>query len=550
MQQLRDDISYFLRQKLFVVLLCITTVGCYGFAITHEGIGVDDTMVDIYIRDGMEVVMGRWTMYLVNKVFYFGEYMPFITEFAGALLLFVAAVLYCVLLKRIFRDKIGMMGYIAFACAFVSCPFISEVNIYYYHDGTDLGYVLCALSLLLFLDILDKKGKAAITGGIGSMLFLWAAVGCYESFIILYIIGVMLILFFGGVTDRQKITFPLLLRKLFLCFCLVVGCIALRSLMISFLKIVFSLQSIATEAKVKSASSGLRQLFMQDSWLSDSLMLLKKYWMVYCVNSVVYLPVTIYMLSAVVVGAASLIYAVRKKNIWYPVLFFGMMVVPIMLVFVQLRVPLYRCCQYMPLFVASAVILLYLFLVNKKWEKYGRVIFAALTAILVWNQAFEMNKNFYTDYKKYEYTREIMTDIAQRVMREYGSETPVIFTGDFAIPYELVRDYYASYSSPEYRRVLKISNWLGDPYLIEKFCTSYGYYYEGEAQYFLIIWGLSAFESHGRELMHFLQMHGYELQNVTDRALVDQAERFSAELPEYPAEGSIVEMDGYVIVHF
>lgn len=45
-------------------------------------------------------------------------------------------------------------------------------------------------------------------------------------------------------------------------------------------------------------------------------------------------------------------------------------------------------------------------------------------------------------------------------------------------------------------------------------------------------------------------MHGYSLQTVYDEALIQKANAYSEELPNWPEEGSVTEMDGYVIIHF
>ena len=82
-RQLKEDISFFLHQKMFVIVLTLTALGSYGFAVTHESIGIDDTMVGVYLNEGIEVLMGRWTIYLINKLFYLGEFMPYITEAGG-----------------------------------------------------------------------------------------------------------------------------------------------------------------------------------------------------------------------------------------------------------------------------------------------------------------------------------------------------------------------------------------------------------------------------------------------------------------------------------
>ena len=58
------------------------------------------------------------------------------------------------------------------------------------------------------------------------------------------------------------------------------------------------------------------------------------------------------------------------------------------------------------------------------------------------------------------------------------------------------------------------------------------------------------FDCPGREFVNFLHMHGYSLQTVYDEALIQKANAYSEELPNWPEEGSVTEMDGYVIIHF
>lgn len=542
MERLWGEIRYFLRHKLFVTATIIAAVCGYGFAITHESIGVDDTMVGFYLDDGMEVVMGRWTIFLINKLFHMSEFSPFMTELAGGVFLLAAGVLFCVLVRRIFGDRIGILGYTAFACTFVTFPFISEVWVYYYHDGVDVGYVLTALSLLFFMDSMEKARRGRVLSVIFSMLSLWGAVGCYESFIILYLLGVVMILFFRGMADKERLTFKWLFQNLFLCVCGAAGCIVLRFVIQNIIIVLFSLPREASRDLI-----GL-QLFQSGELLQNVFMLLKKYWLVYFVNGAVYFPVAVYVAATAVFGGVSVACTVKKKNGWFVPLFFAMILIPVILTFVELKPPLYRACQYMPFFVASAVLLLYVLMVrrNRRGEK---IAFAALTACLVWNQAYESNYNFYTDYRKYEYDRAVLEEIARTVAREYGNGAEVIFTGDYLPPYELVKRYYAGFSSGEFAKIAFLTDWL-DPHLKEKYYSPYGYSFGGEAQYSVIHWGLYAYDSPGMELMHFLQMHGYDLKTVTDLELKEQAEKYAAEMPRWPMAGSVAEWNGYVVVHF
>lgn len=547
MQRLKEDVSYFLHQKIFVILLALTAMGCYGFAITHESIGIDDTLVDVYLNDGIEVLMGRWTIYLINKFFYLGEFMPNITELGGVLLLLSAVVLYCVLLRRIFGERIGIGGYTAFACVFISQPFLGGLYLYYYHSGMDVGYLALAAALLCLLESFEQKGKKFGRCLIGSMLWLWIAVGCYESFVIFYIVGLIVILFFRGMTDRDKLTLQLMFRKLAWCACLIVGCMILRAAIQKILIAVFSIHSEYIANSRELTDSVL--YFTEAGGLQNAFMLIKKYWLQYFVNAVVYFPVLVYVLSVAVFAVAAVFLSIKKKTGSYLLLFLGMVVVPSLLSLVQLMPPLYRTSQFLPFFIACAVLLFYLFCRGIPWKNYGSIAFCFVTAVLVWNHAYEMNRIFYMDYNRYQYEKEVLTDIAKEVIREYGQGARVIFTGNYQSPYELADYYYVGYSSKEFRRIAMLTDWL-DPHLKEKSYTPYGYTFGFDMYHSMIEWGMYAFVAPGRELVNFLNMHGYSLQTVTDEALLKKANDFAQALPKWPAEGSIAEMDGYVIVHF
>ncbi|MGN1146165.1 MAG: hypothetical protein ACI4R5_06920, partial [Acetatifactor sp.] len=62
-------------------------------------------------------------------------------------------------------------------------------------------------------------------------------------------------------------------------------------------------------------------------------------------------------------------------------------------------------------------------------------------------------------------------------------------------------------------------------------------------------WGRYAFDSDA-ELVRFFAMHGHTLQPLMDISLYEEAEVFSLNLPEFPAEGSIVDRGEYIVVHF
>ena len=241
--------------------------------------------------------------------------------------------------------------------------------------------------------------------------------------------------------------------------------------------------------------------------------------------------------------------AVKRKNFWYPVLFAGMLVAPFLLTVAEARVTYYRSCQYLPFVTALGVLLFFQAFSQTKYRKSWQIVAAAFSVILVFNQASYMNESFYTDYKKYESTKETMNKVALEIEKQFGSDMPVVFTGHYDTPHELVENYYVSYSSWQYRWIAGITD-LVDEHLKEKYFTPYGYSFIGEANYPLIQWGLDAFDGTNRELIKFLEMHGHSFQTITDTAVLEEAEEISETMPKWPETGSVAQQDGYVLVHF
>ncbi len=547
MKQLVNEMKYFLNQKLYVTALALTAICGYGFAIIHPIIGIDDTAVELYIEEGLEVVMGRWTVFLLNKLFHMSEFSPFMLELVGVLMLCVAATLFVVLFYRLFGEKISIVGYSIFACVFASNPIISEVYIYYYHDGVDVGYILTALALIVFMEALEQKGKKKILRFIGSMLLIWAAVGCYESLLILYVLGVLVIVFVRGMLQKDTLTGKYILVTLSIGAALTVGTVILRAFMIPFLTKLFALESVVGLERQRSLFE-IFGLLKNEQGLEIFTMLLKRFWVVYYVNAVVYLPVAGYVLAVAVFGVCAVILTKKQKNIWYLLLFIGMLITPFLLTMMEVQVTHYRSCQYIPFYTACGVLILYQAVAKRKKSpvlRYGMTLFAV---VLIYNQAAELNHNFYIDQTKYQDAKETLNQIALDIEREYGKDIPVVFTGSYDVPQSLIDDYYVDYSSWQYQWIAKITD-VVDVHLKEKYFTPYGYSFIGEAQFPFIEWGFDAFDGTNREMINFLRMHGHSFPMITDEIILREAQSIGDTMPHWPAEGSITLQEGYILVH-
>ena len=193
--------------RLYMGILLLAAIGAYGYKVTNTAIGIDDTPSLYYFEEGLIAIVGRWVLFLLNKVITLAEFVPFVTDFAAVILLIAAAIVWSALFYSVFGEKLPMMGYAFFAAVFVSCPLISEVFTYFLHNGIAIGYLSCAVSLCYMREwqnsmrkprkgsgLWEKPDCRTVTKLVAAAVFLWIAMGCYESFMILWLAGLLLLL--------------------------------------------------------------------------------------------------------------------------------------------------------------------------------------------------------------------------------------------------------------------------------------------------------------------------------------------------------------------
>ncbi|MCD7835682.1 MAG: glucosyltransferase domain-containing protein, partial [Lachnospiraceae bacterium] len=330
----------------------------------------------------------------------------------------------------------------------------------------------------------------------------------------------------------------------------VVCCVILRSVIQALLIAVFDINTPDSEVGLHSLADMLA-LFNGSEGLQELFMLIKRFWLVYHVNAIVYLPVTGYELACWVFGICSIYYAVRKKSLWYPLLFTGMLLTPFLLTFIEAKVTFYRSCQYMPFYTAIGMTLLYEGFRGGKYKRLWNIAVSLLAFIFIYNQTTQLNNNFYMDYRQYELTKETLLNVAYDVESEYGNDIPVVFIGEYNIPYEFVQDFYVSYDSWQYKLISKITDTV-DVHLKEKYWQPEGYCFIGEANLPMIRWAFDAFDGTNREMISFLKMHGHSFTTLSDSDEYTEL-RSTLEgqgMPGYPEEGSIIIYNGYVVVNF
>ena len=336
----------------------------------------------------------------------------------------------------------------------------------------------------------------------------------------------------------------------------------LRAVILKLVTAVFGLSYLRDDAVQRSVTELLGWMFEPGAW-AEFAMILKRLFVMYGVFGYVYLPIRIFVAAALVIVVYSLWMSVRKKDFWIIVLMLGSFVASFLLAVVEGKATLYRSAQFLPLICAFGILVAARAVSGfAAWMRAGVgrqkirgviakgivVLYVFISAVILWNQCTNLNKWFYVDYQKYEYTKDYMLRVADELERNFDISKPIVFTGIWENPRSIVADAYVEYSSEDFYRMKRITD-LVDEHLLEKFYRDYGVWVAQTPSLSVVSWGKYAFDT-DEELIRFLRLHGHEFRPLLDTSLYEPAEQYALELPSFPMEGSIVDMGDYIIVHF
>lgn len=573
MQKWKSYGKHFQQNRLYMGILLLTAVCAYGYKVTNATIGIDDTPSLYYFEEGLIAIVGRWVLFLLNKVVSLAEFVPFVTDFAAVVILVLAAVVWSALFYSVLGEKVPTAGYAFFGAVFLSSPLISEVFTYFLHNGIAIGYLCCGISLCCVREwqsstrkmqkgsgIRQKLGCLAVAKILTAAVFLWIAMGCYESFMILWLAGLMLLLLTERIARgrQEKDIFATLVAGAVAALVAIV----LRSVMIVVVTKAFHLEYLRGEAVQRSVTEMLGWM-LQPGAFGELAMILKRTFVLYGVFAYAYLPIRIFILSAAVILVVTLVRVIRGRDLWALLLLPAAYLAAFSLLFIEGKATLYRSAQFLPVFCGYGALLF----VYGIWQLTGtmspkakntagrkisagvRALAVLVLAVILWNQCMDMTRWFYIDKKKYDAAVKTVDQIAMDLERDFDTSKPVIFTGNYDIPYSIVQDAYVNYSSPVYYKMKRLAD-LVDPDLLDKYNRgSRGVWVAQTPALSVIDWGRYAFDSDA-ELVKFFEMHGHQLVALEDISLYAAAEEESLDLPEYPQEGYIVDKGDYIIVHF
>lgn len=552
MAELIKDIRHFWSKKCFAVGIPLMMLLSYGTLLLNPTIGIDDTSFKLYYIDGVSPAMGRWCLYMINKIFPL-NYNPFFVEAMGLLFFCLSITLWCVVFYRILGDKIPTLAYVIFGGVMLSSPIISEVVIWYVQDGIYLGYGVTALTVLAGMSAFKTASqktfsKERILQLILCGALLAVALGFYEAFMFVFLMAMLMNFMLLRVTDNASYTKDIrrwLLNMVIIC----VSGMVFRTLAISGITAIFHLEEqakVLASRNFEDIMGGFLGWFDGSRSVSEFTYVLKDFFVKYYLNAIVYLPIMVLVLAIICMVLWSVKYTVKKKDGWILAAAAAILLLPWVLPMLEGWATYYRSAQYVPLLTAFAVLLVACELGRHKFAQ-GMALFAAF--LLLYRQGYEMNKWLYVDAMKYEDEKRTMDSIALYLSENCDTTKPICVVGHHQTAPSLISDVYCPTWSKKYTLIKFFVEGLS-PEIFEKYDTPHGYAAAETPQLSTINWGTYAFYGTDRELIQFWKMHGFSFTEDGNQEHYVQARELMKDKPAWPATGSIVETQENIIVNF
>lgn len=537
------------QSKKYIICMLVTLFATFGSLLVRPTIGIDDTAWKVYFLDGVAPVMGRWVLFILNKIIPIAEYNPFIVELLFLFFFFISATLWVILLKRIIADHVSEWTYVFFGCAFLAAPITSEVVTYYLANGIFIGFGFTALAVWYLWDSFEKgiTGRKRVQKVVASGLWLWLALGCYESFIIVYMVAICVCYCFdrGIKSKEEKIpVFPVLIHTLLAG----ILCVVLRSVWTQLMIVLFSLQDQINILDYRGIGDILNY-FSAGNGAQDIALIFKQFFVKYYINAVVYKPITFLVMGFGLLGLWALIRSIQKKDFIILLSVIGAMIMPWMLTILEGYATYYRTSQYIVLMNAVIVPVAALMLEKVKDKRYIKAIGFFLAVLLVYHEAHEMNYWLKVDQDKYEDACRTADAVALEIIRDYDENLPICIVGEYNVPEAIASKSYC----PTWSKRTTIATWaigLLDEEMIQDYMEPAGYRFAETPLLSVIKWGSVAFYATDIEMVKFWENRGFQF--IVDRNpehYLYGKELLEEGMPSWPEKGSILQMEDCIIVN-
>lgn len=515
---LKQGFKKFLLNPLYIFPVLISTILCYAYYLTHETVTIDSLSSDRYYH-GLLVAQGRLTATVIENYLGF-EHLPIAVENIIGLICFIlGATVFCIIFDKA-KPQNNVLPYTFFTCLYITFPLMNE---YFMFKGSVLttGGSILLVSFALYFALKIKNLIASI---LISSIFIFFAYSWYESFILVYIGAVFLLLIL--LADGQKSQKELFFNGFWLAPTLFLG---------------FSLEEIISNAIINICNiTQDNNNAVGTAWLSSSATLKSFFYdFIYSFVSKIfcYAPFTILFIFLAV---AFVLMILQTKSTKKPILIFFYLGLALTVFFLSIyrgAESAYRTEQGIPFYIGAITLLLSSIIINLNGKKALKIIASLSLVIILTVQICSSNYWYHVNVLRDKEEKQVVCNIAKD-LEKYDKNKPVIFIG-----------YYQLSNSIEDKHTVKKDSVAGRiiDYTSKKAKKSYTYTACQTSISSYISWSICPFSSANVELKKFFNSCGYDFKLGTNEQFKEATKKY-INIPSYNDSGYILDAGDYIVV--
>lgn len=515
---LKQGFKKFLLNPLYIFPVLISTILCYAYYLTHETVTIDSLSSDRYYH-GLLVAQGRLTATIIENYLGF-EHLPIAVENIIGLICFIlGATVFCIIFDKA-KPQSNVLPYTFFTCLYITFPLMNE---YFMFKGSVLttGGSILLVSFALYFALKIKNLIASI---LISSIFIFFAYSWYESFILVYIGAVFLLLIL--LADGQKSQKELFFNGFWLAPTLFLG---------------FSLEEIISNAIINLCNiTQDNNNAVGTAWLSSSATLKSFFYdFIYSFVSKIfcYAPFTILF---IILAVAFVLMILQTKSTKKPILiffYFGLALTVFFLSIYRGAESAYRTEQGIPFYISAITLLLSSKIINSNGKKALKIIASLSLIIILTTQICSSNYWYHVNVLRDKEEKQVVCNIAKD-LEKYDKNKPVIFIGYYQLSNN-IKDKYAVKKDSLAGKIID--------YTSKKAEKSYTYTACQTSISSYISWSIYSFSSANVELKKFFNACGYDFKLGTNEQFKEATKKY-INIPSYNDSGYILDTGDYIVV--
>lgn len=515
---LKQGFKKFLLNPMYIFPVIISTILCYAYYLTHETVTIDSLSSDRYYH-GLLVAQGRLTATIIENYLGF-EHLPIAVENIIGLICFIlGATVFCIIFDKA-KPQSNVLPYTFSTCLYITFPLMNE---YFMFKGSVLttGGSILLVSFALYFALKIKNLIASI---LISSIFIFFAYSWYESFILVYIGAVFLLLIL--LADGQKSQKELFFNGFWLAPTLFLG---------------FSLEEIISNAIINLCNiTQDNNNAVGTAWLTSSATLKSFFYdFIYSFVSKIfcYAPFTILFIFLAV---AFVLMILQTKSTKKPILIFFYLGLALTVFFLSIyrgAESAYRTEQGIPFYISAITLLLSSKIINSNGKKALKIIASLSLVIILAVQICSSNYWYHVNVLRDKEEKQVVCNIAKD-LEKYDKNKPVIFIGYYQLSNNIKDKYTVKKDSVAGKIIDYTSKKAKKSYTYTACQTSISSY---------ISWSIYSFSSANVELKKFFNSCGYDFKLGTNEQFEEATKKY-INIPSYNDSGYILDAGDYIVV--